>query len=970
MTGKSSSAGRRDSGIAGWLLALIFVCLAAGIVAAGRYYYRNYERHYRSAVERQLSAIADLKVDELAQWRQERLGDGAVFFRNASFSGFVRRLLENPEDAQAQRQIQAWVEKYQASSRYDQVRLLDAQGVTRLSVPAGLHAVSSSVAKNVSEVLRSGQVTFQDFYRGDSDQEVHLAVLVPMLNESDAGHPLGVLVLRIDPATYLYPFIQRWPTPSLTAETLLVRREGNAVVFLNELRFQKNTALTLRRPLDQVALPAARAALKQEGIMEGKDYRGVPVVAALRIIPDSPWSLVARIDAAEVFAPLRAQMRLVVVLISALLVSAGAGVWLVWWQQRVSFYRKMAETENKTRRMATVVRDSNDAITIQDFEGRITAWNHGAELMYGYSEAEALQMNIWRITPPAKTAEKKAFIDRLIAGEAISSFETQRVTKDGRLLDVWLTVTKLVDDTGKIIGIASTERDITARKRAEEEASRMATVVRDSNDAITIQDFEGKITAWNRGAELMYGYSEAEALAANIDRLTAPGKVAEQRDFNRRLFAGEKVTSFETRRVTKDGHVLDVWLTVTKLVDEAEKVIGIASTERDITARKQAEEALRESESRFRQLAESLPQLVWTCQPDGPCDYLNRQWVEFTGVPEAQQHGFGWLEQLHPDDRAPTVAAWEASVASGSDFRVEFRIRRHDGEYRWFDTQAVRLRDAAGHTVKWFGSNTDMTERKRAEEEIRKLNAELEQRVVERTAQLEAANKELESFSYSVSHDLRAPLRHVQGYVDMLAREAAGRLSDQGRHYMTTITDASREMGVLIDDLLAFSRMGRAEMVETMVNLDSLVQDTLRDLEPTTRGRNIVWKIPSLPAVRADPAMLKLALTNLLGNAVKFTRLRNPAEIEIGCDGSEGERVIVFVRDNGVGFDPQYAHKLFGVFQRLHRADEFEGTGIGLANVRRTIARLGGRVWAEGRLNAGATFYFTLKPSSLAKPAS
>jgi PAS domain S-box-containing protein len=365
----------------------------------------------------------------------------------------------------------------------------------------------------------------------------------------------------------------------------------------------------------------------------------------------------------------------------------------------------------------------------------------------------------------------------------------------------------------------------------------MATVVRDSNDAITIQDFEGRITAWNRGAELMYGYSEAEALAMNIERLTAPGKVDEQKDSVRRLVAGEAITSLETQRVTKDGRILDVWMTVTKLVDKAGTPIGLASTERDITARK------------------------------------------------------------------------------------------------------------------------------RAEEEVQKLNADLEQRVVERTAQLGDANKELESFSYSVSHDLRAPLRHVQGYVDMLGREAGSQLSERGRRYMKTIEDASREMGVLIDDLLAFSRMGRADMTETMVNLDSLVQDTLRDLEPTTRERNIVWTIPPLPAVQADPAMLKLALTNLLGNAVKFTRLRNPAEIEVGCDGMEGDRVIVFVRDNGVGFDPQYTHKLFGVFQRLHRAEEFEGTGIGLANVRRTIARQGGRVWAEGALDRGATFYFTLKPS-------
>jgi PAS domain S-box-containing protein len=340
----------------------------------------------------------------------------------------------------------------------------------------------------------------------------------------------------------------------------------------------------------------------------------------------------------------------------------------------------------------------------------------------------------------------------------------------------------------------------------------------------------------------MYGYSEEEALQLNVHCLTTPGKVEEQKEFTRRLMAGETITSFETQRVTKDGRVLDIWMTVTKLMDGAGKPIGIASTERDIT------------------------------------------------------------------------------------------------------------------------------ERKREEEEIRKLNAELEQRVHERTRRLEEANKELESFSYSVSHDLRAPLRHVQGYVDMLAREAEGQLSDEGRRYLKTITDASREMGELIDNLLAFSRMGRAEMIETTVNLDSLVRDTLRDLQPATRQRNLVWKIPPLPAVQGDAAMLKLALANLLGNAVKFTRPRDPAQIEIGRDGMEGERVILFIRDNGVGFDPQYAHKLFGVFQRLHRADEFEGTGIGLANVRRIISRHGGRTWAEGALDRGATCYFTLKPSASTKP--
>jgi signal transduction histidine kinase len=254
-------------------------------------------------------------------------------------------------------------------------------------------------------------------------------------------------------------------------------------------------------------------------------------------------------------------------------------------------------------------------------------------------------------------------------------------------------------------------------------------------------------------------------------------------------------------------------------------------------------------------------------------------------------------------------------------------------------------------------------ERKRTDIEIRTLSDTLECRVVERTAQLEEANQELESFSYSVSHDLRAPLRHIQGYVEMLQTASDGQLSGKAQRYLKIIAEASSEMGYLIDDLLAFSRMGRAEMMESRVHLDELVQDTIMGLEMATTGRNIVWQTAPLAPVAGDRSLLKQVLANLVGNALKYSRMRDPAVIEIGCAGEEEGRVILFVRDNGAGFDMQYADKLFGVFQRLHRAEEFEGTGIGLATVRRIVTRHGGRVWAEAAVNEGATFYFTLKPS-------
>ena len=275
----------------------------------------------------------------------------------------------------------------------------------------------------------------------------------------------------------------------------------------------------------------------------------------------------------------------------------------------------------------------------------------------------------------------------------------------------------------------------------------------------------------------------------------------------------------------------------------------------------------------------------------------------------------------------------------------------------------------------------DITERKHAQDEIRRLNAELEDRVFERTAQLQAANDELQAFSYSVSLDLRAPLRHVIGFVELLQKDAGPSLSEKNLHHLATISLSAKRMGDLIDDLLAFSRIGRSEIQKVDINLGQLVRETVGDFQAETKGRNVVWKINPLPSVRADRALLRLALVNLMSNAVKFTSARAEARIEIGCvpDGngppretggamapgpaaeavSRGESVI-FIRDNGAGFDPRYAGKLFGVFQRLHSRDEFEGTGIGLANVRRIIQRHGGRTWAEGVVDGGATFYFSI----------
>jgi len=285
----------------------------------------------------------------------------------------------------------------------------------------------------------------------------------------------------------------------------------------------------------------------------------------------------------------------------------------------------------------------------------------------------------------------------------------------------------------------------------------------------------------------------------------------------------------------------------------------------------------------------------------------------------------------------------------------ELEHTKADGTRVVVSSRWALRRDEQERALAILETNNDITERKRREEEIQHLNREL----ARRSAELEGTNKELEAFAYSVSHDLRAPLRHMAGYTELLQKRVASGLDEKSRRYITMLLESAKRMGNLIDDLLAFSRIGRAETQKSLVNLDQLVKEALSEIRQDTEGRKISWKVGSLPNFYGDRSMLRLALVNLLSNAVKYTRTRPEAEIEIGCADGSRDEVVVFVRDNGVGFDMKYVNKLFGVFQRLHQSDTFEGTGIGLATVQRILHRHGGKVWAEGQVDKGATFYFS-----------
>jgi PAS domain S-box-containing protein len=943
-----------------WPLIVLFFVISVSAILTGLLFYRSQKEHLLSTSIQELSAISDLRVRQIVQWRNERIADGTYLSQNVTLVRQFSKLMKNVNDRKLKDNLHSDLKALVENYDYRNALLIDRDCNARLFYPDTDTVIGDYLRTRIPDVIHKGEVVLTDLHQTGKVSFVHLDLLVPVKNYENKGTPvIGLIVLRIDPYKVLYPLVQSWPVTSKTSETLLFRAEGDEIVYLNELRHIKNTGPFLRRSVTQEKLAAA---LALQGIRESTDaidYRGVPVIASMKKVPDSPWYMVAKVDREEILNALNDKVGLISLVVILFILTTGSFLGILWWNQRVRFYRGKYESElNRlalVRHFDYILKYANDIILLTDKDYNIVEANDRALETYQYSREELIGMNISKLRAGISVA--KFFDDvKIINEEGHYTFEAVHRRKDGATFPIEISA-RLVEIEGARY-YQSISRDITERKKVEENLrqseDRFRKVFEDSpfGMAMTGKDL-GIIKANSAFCEMM-GYKEEEILGFTFKNFTHPGHISEDEIFLLRLVAGEiPIYHTEKQYVRSDKSIIWGSTTVSIIRNYKGEVQLFFVMIEDITSRKIAEAELEKSFSLQKATLESTADGILVVDNSGKIVQYNQKFAEMWRIPEV-------VLKLNDDEAALNYVINQ--LRNPESFLQQVRHLYSDPEAITYDlleftdgrfferySQPQKL---GGKSAGRVWSFRDITRRKKAEAEI-----------IAAKEKAEESDRLKTAFLHNVSHEIRTPMNAILGFSTLLNEPG---VTDADRGLFTdVIFQSGNQLLSIINDIvdLASIESGQVKINMKEINLNT----TLRRINDQFGYKEKPQKITVSLAtplsqkdadIVTDGTKLVQIISNLINNAFKFTKR---GKIDFGYS-LEGDFLEFYVKDTGIGIAPGHQPKIFDRFYQVDSSvsRRYTGAGLGLSICKAYVELLGGKIWVESAPGEGTIFRFTL----------
>ncbi|MBG0859709.1 MAG: PAS domain S-box protein [Bacteroidales bacterium] len=943
-----------------WPLVVLFIVVSVSAILVGILYYDNQRNTSLTNRQTELSAIADLKVRQISQWRRERIADG-IYLSNSTtligdFHAFIDIDSTESREKDLKKNLKALVDNYD----YRNALLLDSKGKVRLYYPDQDTILGDYLAPMVDGIIRAGKVILTDLHRTGKVSFVHLDLLVPLrINQPGDTALFGMLVLRIDPKEVLYPLIQTWPVSSKTAESLLIRREVDEVVYLNELRHLENTELALRRSVTSERLPAALALQGMTGITDGIDYRGQRVIAAMKKVPESPWYMVAKIDRSEVLAYLHSQVSLLVIIIILFILATGTSLGFIWWNQQLRFYREKYEAELDrlalVKHFDYILKYANDIIFLVNEDFEIVEVNDRAVETIKFERKDLIGKNIVEFCLPESISVVEKF--RKVIDEAgNATFEIVVVRNDGSAFPVEISARSVDIEGSKYYQAIG--RDITERKIAEEilreSEEKFRKIFEESPFAMLMSGKDMGILMVNASFSEMIGYTEEELLGSTFRSITHHEHISNDEVSLLRLVAGE-IPVYHTikKYLRKDGSVIWGSTTVSIIRNNKGEVHFFLAMVEDITLRKKAEDDLEKSFSLVKATFESTADGILVVDNKGRIVQYNQKFADMWRIPDEllkqriDDAAIKYvLDQLrYPDQFVKKVRDLYNDPEAVTSDLLEF----NDGRFFERYSQPQKI---AGKTVGRVWSFRDITERKKAEAEL-----------IAAKEKAEESDRLKTAFLHNVSHEIRTPMNAIIGFSTLLGEPDI--TEADSKQFTDIIIQSGNQLLSIINDIVDLASIESGQMKLNIRKLN--LNETLRGLneqfgyKQKLHNVTLILNTPlpdTATDILADKTKLVQIISNLINNSFKFTK---QGSIEFGYQ-TNNNLLEFYVRDTGIGIPKEHHEKIFDRFYQVDSSvsRQYSGTGLGLSICKAYVGLLGGEIHVDSNPGEGTVITFTL----------